>query len=86
MKLFRLATTLATTIGLALAGVYLAANAAAHVVPDAPLATARNSLRRRRPHRPAAAPRCGGSFWSRLPPWRSPYLSCSRCGRFAAGA
>ena len=37
MKLFRLTTTLATTIGLALVGVYLAANAAAHLVPDPPV-------------------------------------------------
>ena len=42
MKLFRLAATLATTIGLAVAGVYLAANAAARFAPDA-LATMGNS-------------------------------------------
>ncbi len=36
MKLFRLTATLATTIGLALAGVYLAADSAARLIPDPP--------------------------------------------------
>jgi hypothetical protein len=36
MKLFRLTTTLATTIGLALAAVYLAADAAARYAPEPP--------------------------------------------------